>query len=48
MRDKYVIVGIGLTNVVGCPPDHVSCEMPVEVTWEYVTEEFSLPKFKPL
>ena len=37
-----------LTNVVGCPPDQVSCEMPVEVTWEDVSEEFSLPKFKPL
>jgi len=22
--------------------------MPVEVTWEDITEEFSLPKFKPL
>ncbi len=36
-----------LTNIVGCRPDEVKCEMPVEVTWEDVTEEFSLPKFKP-
>jgi uncharacterized OB-fold protein len=37
-----------LTNVVCCPPDQVFCGMPVEVTWEDITKEFSLPKFKPL
>ena len=36
-----------LTNMVGCSPEEVRCDMPVEVTWEDVTEEFSLPKFKP-
>ena len=36
-----------LTNIVGCRPDEVRCEMPVEVIWEDITEEFSLPKFKP-
>jgi uncharacterized OB-fold protein len=36
-----------LTNVVGCPPDQVFCGMQVEVTWEDITKEFSLPKFKP-
>jgi uncharacterized OB-fold protein len=36
-----------LTNIVGCRPDEVKCEMVVEVTWEDITEEFSLPKFKP-
>jgi uncharacterized OB-fold protein len=36
-----------LTNIVGCRPDEVKCEMIVEVTWEDVTEEFSLPKFRP-
>lgn len=36
-----------LTNIVGCRPEEVKCEMLVEVTWEDVTEEFSLPKFKP-
>jgi len=36
-----------LTNMVGCSPDEVRCDMPVEVTWEDVTREFSLPKFKP-
>jgi len=35
-----------LTNVVGCSPDEVTCDMQVEVTWEDITEEFSLPKFR--
>ncbi len=37
-----------LTNIVGCRPDEVKCDMPVEVTWEDITEEFSLPKFRPI
>ena len=37
-----------LTNVVGCAPDRISCGMRVEVQWEDITEEFSLPKFRPL
>ena len=37
-----------LSNIVGCSPESVECDMPVEVTWEDITEEFSLPKFKPL
>ena len=36
-----------LTNIVGCRPDEVRCEMPVEVIWEDITEDFSLPKFRP-
>ena len=36
-----------LTNIVGCDPGAVSCEMPVDVSWEDITEEFSLPKFRP-
>jgi uncharacterized OB-fold protein len=36
-----------LSNVVGCRTDQVACGMPVEVTWEDITREFSLPKFKP-
>ena len=36
-----------LTNIVGCDPSAVSCEMPVDVSWEDITEEFSLPKFRP-
>ena len=37
-----------LSNIVGCSPDQVRCDMPVEVIWEDITEEFSLPKFKPI
>ena len=37
-----------LTNIVGCRPDEVTCDMPVEVAWEDITEEFNLPKFKPV
>jgi len=36
-----------LTNIVNCSPDDVSCDMPVKVMWDDVTEEFSLPKFEP-
>ena len=36
-----------LTNIVGCEPAHVRCDMPVEIAWEDVTDEFSLPKFRP-
>ena len=36
-----------LTNIVGCDPSEISCEMPVDVVWEDITEEFSLPKFRP-
>ena len=37
-----------LTNIIGCKPETVRCDMPVEVSWEDITDEFSLPKFKPL
>jgi len=50
----YVVADVELeegprlvTNIVGCRPDEVKCEMPVEVTWQDISEEFSLPKFKP-
>jgi len=36
-----------LTNIVGCEPANVRCDMPVEIAWEDVTDEFSLPKFRP-
>jgi uncharacterized protein len=36
-----------LTNIVGCPPDAVRIGMPVEVTFEDVTPEVTLPKFRP-
>ena len=36
-----------LTNIVGCDPADVRCDMPVEIAWEDITDEFSLPKFRP-
>jgi uncharacterized OB-fold protein len=35
-----------LSNIIGCEPDEIKCDMPVEVVWEDITREFSLPKFK--
>ncbi len=35
-----------LSNVVGSDPRELRCDMPVEVVWDDVTDEFSLPKFK--
>jgi uncharacterized OB-fold protein len=36
-----------LSNIVGCDPGQVTCDMPVEVTFEKLDEAFTLPKFKP-
>jgi len=36
-----------LTNIVGCDPREVTCDMAVEVVWDDVTETVSLPKFMP-
>jgi uncharacterized protein len=36
-----------LSNIIGCPPDQVRCEMPVEVVFEDVTEAVTLFKFQP-
>lgn len=37
-----------LSNIVGCDPGAVACDMPVEVVWEDITGEWSLPKFRTL
>jgi len=37
-----------LSNVVECKPEDVRCDMPVEVTFEKLDEQFTLPKFKPI
>ena len=37
-----------LTNIVGCDPEQVRCDMPVEVTFEKLDDEFTLPKFRPV
>ena len=36
-----------ISNVVGCKPEDVRVGLPVEVVFEDVSEEVSLPKFKP-
>lgn len=36
-----------LSNVVGCPAEAVSIGMPVEVIFEDVSRNISLPKFRP-
>jgi uncharacterized OB-fold protein len=36
-----------MTNIVGCDPDKVYSEMPVEVVFEPLNAEISLPKFTP-
>jgi uncharacterized OB-fold protein len=37
-----------MTGIVGCKLEEISIGMPVEVTFEDVTEEITLPKFKPI
>lgn len=36
------------SNIVGCQPQEVHIGMPVEVVYEEITPEFTLPKFRPL
>jgi len=36
-----------LSNIVGCDPHEVECDMPVEVVFEKLNDEVTLPKFKP-
>lgn len=36
-----------LSNIVGCDPADVRCDMPVRVTFEKLDDEFTLPKFSP-
>lgn len=35
------------TNIVGCKPEDVRVGMPVQVVFEYVSREITLPKFRP-
>ncbi|MEM1515070.1 MAG: Zn-ribbon domain-containing OB-fold protein [Candidatus Bathyarchaeia archaeon] len=37
-----------LSHIVGCKPEEVKCDMDVEVTFENITEDFVVPKFKPV
>jgi uncharacterized OB-fold protein len=34
-------------NLVGCPNDQIRVGMPVEVVFERITDEVTLPKFRP-
>ena len=36
-----------ISNVVDIPPEQIRCNMPVEVVFEDVGDEFCLPKFRP-
>lgn len=36
------------TNLVGCPNDQIHIGMPVEVVFEKVNDEVTLPKFRPV
>lgn len=36
-----------MSNVVNCDPQEVRVDMPVEVVFEDVTDEITLPKFQP-
>ena len=37
-----------LTNLVGCPPEEMRVGMPVEVTFQRMSDEVTLPLFRPL
>jgi|OpeIllAssembly_1097287.scaffolds.fasta_scaffold1767422_1 hypothetical protein len=37
-----------LSNIVQCDLDGLRCDMPVEVTFERLNDEFTLPKFRPV
>ena len=36
------------TNIVECPPEAVRIGMPVELTFEELTEGYTLPQFRPV
>jgi uncharacterized protein len=36
-----------ISNVIGIPPDKVTCEMPVQVVFEDIGDVATLPKFAP-
>ena len=36
-----------MSNIVECDFDDLACDMPVEVVFEDLTDEISLPKFRP-
>ena len=36
-----------LSNIVECDLEQLRCDMPVQVTFERLNDEFTLPKFRP-
>jgi len=36
-----------LTNLIGCAPDQIAVDMPVVVTFERISDDISLPMFRP-
>jgi uncharacterized OB-fold protein len=36
-----------VSNLLGCPPDAITAGLPVEVVFEDVTPDITLPKFRP-
>ena len=37
-----------MTNLVEVAEEDIRCDMPVEVVFEDITDEFALPKFRPV
>lgn len=37
-----------MSNIVDCPPESVKCDMEVEVVFDDVTENVTLPKFRKI
>jgi len=37
-----------ISNIVGCKNEDIHIEMPVEVTFDDITDTITLPKFKPV
>lgn len=37
-----------VSTVVDCSPEDLRCDMPVEVVFDDVTPEFTIPKFRPV
>lgn len=37
-----------VSNIVNCKPEDVKCDMPVEVVFEKVDDELTLPQFRPI
>ena len=37
-----------MSNIVDCPPDKVKCDIEVEVVFEEVTPDITLPRFRPI